>query len=105
MANDFAVIETGGKQYRVSAGTKLKVEKLNVKAGDKVVLETVLLTSVGDVVKVGAPYIKGATLEAKALGDGRGKKAIVFKYHSKTRARKKKGHRQEYTELEIIKLQ
>jgi large subunit ribosomal protein L21 len=61
----------------------------------------VLLRSIGDAVSVGAPYIAGAKTEAKVLGDGRGKKAIVFKYHSKTRARKKKGHRQEYTELEI----
>jgi len=104
MANDFAVIETGGKQYRVSAGTKLKVEKLDVKAGDNVVFETVLLTSVGDAVKVGVPYVTGAKTEAKVLGDGRGKKAIVFKYHPKTRGRKKKGHKQEYTELEIIKI-
>jgi large subunit ribosomal protein L21 len=101
MANDFSVIETGGKQYRVSAGQKLKVEKLEVKAGDTVVFDTVLLRSIGDAVSVGAPYIAGAKTEAKVLGDGRGKKAIVFKYHSKTRARKKKGHRQEYTELEI----
>ncbi len=104
MANDFAVIQTGGKQYRVSPGQKLKVEKLDVKAGDKVVFDTVLLTSVGDTVKVGAPYIAGAKLEAKVLGDGKGKKAIVFKYHPKTRSRKKKGHRQEYTELEIVKI-
>jgi len=104
MANDFAVVQTGGKQYRVSAGQKLKVEKLDVKAGDKVVFETVLLTSIGDTVKIGAPYIAGAALEAKVLGDGRGKKAIIFKYHSKTRARKKKGHKQDYTEIEIIKI-
>ncbi len=104
MTNDFAVIETGGKQYRVSAGRKLKVEKLDVKAGDKVIFDTVLLRSVGDTVQVGAPYVAGAKLEAKVLGDVRGKKKIIFKYHSKTRARKKKGHKQEYTELEIIKL-
>lgn len=104
MANDFAVIETGGKQYRVSAGTKLKVEKLDVKAGDTVVFDTVLLTSVGDTVTVGAPYVAGAKTEAKVMGDGRGKKAIVFKYHAKTRSRKKKGHRQEYTELEIVRI-
>lgn len=104
MANDFSVIETGGKQYRVSAGTKLKVEKLDVKAGDKVVFETVLLTSVGDAVKVGAPYVAGAKTEARVVGDARGKKAIIFKYHPKTRGRRKKGHRQEYTELEITKI-
>ena len=104
MANDFAVIETGGKQYRVSAGTKLKVEKLEVKAGDKVVFDTVLLTSVGDAVKVGAPYVTGAKTEAKVLGDVRGEKKIVFKYHPKTRGRKKKGHKQDYTEIQITKI-
>lgn len=104
MANDFAVIATGGKQYRVSAGTKLKVEKLPVKAGDRVVFDTVLLTSVDGTVKIGAPYVVGATTEAKVIGDARGKKVIVFKYHPKTRGRKKKGHMQKYTELEIVKL-
>ena len=104
MASDFSVIETGGKQYRVSAGQKLKVEKLDVKAGDKVVFDTVLLTSVGDAVKVGAPYVAGAKTEARVVGAAYGKKAIVFKYHPKTRSRKKKGHIQEYTELEIVKI-
>ncbi|HUC01675.1 MAG TPA: 50S ribosomal protein L21 [Candidatus Paceibacterota bacterium] len=104
MANDFAVIETGGKQYRVSAGTKLKIEKLDVKPGDKVVFDTVLLTSLGDAVKVGAPYVAGAKAEAKVIGAARGRKAIIFKYHPKTRSRKKKGHIQEYTEIEIVKI-
>lgn len=104
MANDFAVIETGGKQYRVSPGTKLKIEKLAVSAGDTVVFDTVLLTSMSGAVKVGAPYVAGAKTEAKVIGDARGKKVIVFKYHAKTRSRKKKGHTQEYTELEIIKI-
>ena len=104
MANDFAVIETGGKQYRVSAGQKLRVEKLEVKAGDRVVFDNVLMTSIGDAVKVGVPYVTGAKAEAKVVGDARGKKVIVFKYHAKTRGRKKKGHIQEYTELEIVKI-
>jgi large subunit ribosomal protein L21 len=104
MANDFSVIETGGKQYRVSAGQKLKIEKLEVKAGDKVVFDTVLLTAVAGAVQVGAPYVTGATTEAKVIGDVRGEKKIVFKYHSKTRARKKKGHKQDYTEIEITKI-
>lgn len=104
MPNDFAVIETGGKQYRVSPGQKVKVEKLAVKAGDKVVFDTVLLMSVGGAVKVGVPYVAGAKTEARVVGDVRGKKVIVFKYHAKTRSRKKKGHMQEYTELEITKV-
>ncbi len=104
MANDFAVIETGGKQYRVSAGQKLKIEKLAAAAGDALMFEKVLLRSVGDEVSVGTPYIAGAKAEAKVLGEVRGKKVIVFKYHSKTRSRKKKGHQQEYTEVEIVKI-
>jgi large subunit ribosomal protein L21 len=104
MANDFSVIMTGGKQYRVSAGQKLKVEKLEVKAGDTVIFDTVLLKSVGDAVQVGAPYVTGAKTEAKVIGDIRGKKDIVFKYHPKTRSRKKKGHKQEYTEIQIVKI-
>jgi large subunit ribosomal protein L21 len=103
MATNFSVIETGGKQYRVSAGQKIKVEKLDVKAGDKVVFETVMLKSIGDDVEVGAPYL-ASTTEAKVLGDVRGEKKIVFRYHSKTRSRRKKGHRQDYTELEITKI-
>jgi large subunit ribosomal protein L21 len=104
MANDFVVIETGGKQYRVTAGQKLRVEKLDVKAGDTIVFDTVLLKSVGDVVEVGKPYLPTAKTEAKVVRDLRGKKDIIFKYHSKTRARKKKGHKQEYTEIEITKI-
>ena len=103
MANDFSVIETGSHQYRVSVGQKIKVEKLEVNAGDKVVFETVLLKSVGDAVEIGTPYIATKT-EAKVLGDIRGDKKIVFRYHSKTRSRRKKGHKQDYTELEITKI-
>jgi large subunit ribosomal protein L21 len=87
MSNDFSVIETGSHQYRVSVGQKIKVEKLEVKAGDKVVFETVLLKSIGDAVEVGTPYIT-AKAEAKVLGDVRGEKKIVFRYHSKTRSRR-----------------
>lgn len=104
MSNDFSVIETGSHQYRVSVGQKIKVEKLEVKAGDKVVFETVLLKSVGDAVEVGTPYVASAKTEAKVLGDIRGDKKIVFRYHSKTRSRRKKGHKQDYTELEITKI-
>jgi large subunit ribosomal protein L21 len=104
MARDFAVIKTGGHQYRVSPGDKLKVEKLEVKAGDTVVFDTVLLSVVGDKATVGAPYLASATAEAKVLGDVRGEKKIIFKYHPKTRGRRKKGHRQDYTEVQITKI-
>lgn len=113
----FAIIETGGKQFKVTAGQKLKVEKLNVKEGDSFTFDKVLLVaqhqhpslveksegSASDV-EVGTPYIEGAKVEAKVIKQGRGKKKIVFRYHSKTRYRKKKGHRQSYTEIEITKI-
>ncbi len=103
MAN-FAVIETGGKQYKVAPGEKVKVEKLDVKEGDSFKFDKVLLTADGDKVEVGAPYVNGAAVEAKVLEQGRADKVIVFKYHSKTRYRKRKGHRQMFTELEIVKI-
>lgn len=101
--NMFAVIETGGKQYKVISGQKVKVEKLNVKKGDNFSFEKVLLRVSGDSVEIGDPYLK-QPVEAKVLGEGRDKKKIVFRYHSKTRYRKKKGHRQHYTEIEITKI-
>ena len=100
MANDFSVIETGGKQYRVSSGQKLRVEKL-VTTGGVVSFDKVLLRSTGGRLEVGAPYIAGAKVAARVVGDVRGRKQIVFKFHSKTRQHKKKGHRQNYTEIEI----
>lgn len=100
----FAVIETGGKQYRVSSGQKLKVEKLAVDKDAGVVFDKVLLTADGEEVKIGTPYISGAKVEAKVLKQGRDDKKIVFKYHSKARYRKKKGHRQHFTEVEITKV-
>lgn len=98
----FAVVETGGKQYKVSAGQKLKVEKLEAETGASLTLDKVLLVADGEDVKVGAPYVEGAKVETKVLSQGRHDKKIVFKYHSKTRYKKKKGHRQHFTELEII---
>lgn len=98
----FAVIETGGKQYRVSAGQKVKVEKLDAGAGDSFVFDKVLLVSDGERVDIGTPHVAGAKVEAKVLRQARDRKKIVFKYHSKTRYRKKKGHRQYFTELEIV---
>lgn len=98
----FAVIETGGKQYRVAPGQKLKVEKLEAEAGVKFNLDKVLLVADGEDVKVGAPYVSGAMVEAKVVRQGKEKTKIVFKYHSKTRYRKRKGHRQRFTELEIV---
>ncbi|MBI4992150.1 MAG: 50S ribosomal protein L21 [Candidatus Harrisonbacteria bacterium] len=98
----FAVVETGGKQYRVFPGQKLKVEKLDAAPGASLTLDKVLLVADGENVQVGAPYVSGAKVEAKVLEQGRGDKKIIFKYHSKTRYKKKKGHRQHFTELEIV---
>ncbi|MBI2506770.1 MAG: 50S ribosomal protein L21 [Candidatus Colwellbacteria bacterium] len=99
----FAVIKTGGKQYRVSPGTKLKVEKLTPE-GESFVFDKVLLVSDGKGIKIGKPYLENSRVEAKVLKQGRAKKVIVFRYKSKTRQRKKKGHRQPYTEIEITKI-
>src|SRR5262245_6502163 len=97
----FAVIETGGKQYRVSSGDKLRVEKLAGEAGAEVRFDKVLLRADGDAVNVGAPHVSGATVTAKVLRQMRDRKKIIFRYHSKTRYRKTRGHRQELTEIEI----
>lgn len=100
--NKFAIIQTGGKQYKVSAGQKIKIEKLSAQAGGGVVFDKILLMADGEDVKIGTPYVEGAKVEGKVLKQGREKKKIVFRYHSKTRYRKKKGHRQDFTEVEIL---
>ena len=98
----FAVIKTGGKQYKVAEGDVLRVEKLE-HTGDGVVFDKVLLMANGEV-KVGKPLVVGAKVEAKVLEDGKGDKKMVFRYKSKTRRRKKKGHRQPYTKVQILKI-
>jgi large subunit ribosomal protein L21 len=100
----FAIIETGGKQYKVSAGAKLQIEKLDAEAGGNVSFKNVLLVADGAQVEVGAPHVKGAEVEAKVVRQARDRKVIVFRYHSKTRYRKKKGHRQHFTEVEVTKV-
>ena len=104
MPKMFAIIETGSKQYKVSPGQKIKIEKLDTSAGDSVLFDKVLLTADNDKVAVGSPYIAGAIVEGKVVKQGRGKKIIVFKYSSKSRYRKKKGHRQHFTEVEITNI-
>lgn len=100
----FAVIKTGGKQYKVTQGDILEVEKLETKDG-KVTIEDVLLVADGDNVTVGTPVVKGASVAAKVLiEEGKGEKKMVFRYHNKTRYRKKKGHRQPFTKIEITKI-
>jgi len=100
----FAIIETGGKQYKVAPGEKIKVEKLEGAEGDIITLQSVLLVGGEGAPKIGAPFIEGAGVEAKIIRQARDRKKIVFRYHSKTRYRKMKGHRQHFTELEITKI-
>lgn len=98
------MIKTGGKQYKVKPGMKLKVEKLDAAESGAVKFDQVLLVADGEKVEIGQPLVKGAKVEAKVLRQGRDKKKIVFKYHRKTRYHKKKGHRQPFTEVEITKI-
>lgn len=96
-----AVIKTGGKQYVVSPGTKIKVEKLEAIEGGDFSFNEVLLIEKEGKVEIGAPMIKGAKVSAKILRHGKGDKVIIFKYKAKKREHTKKGHRQKFTEVEI----
>jgi len=97
----YAVIETGGKQYRVEVGTELEVELLDVEAGESMKFERVLLVADGETAAIGRPVVANAEVEATVLGRDRGVKTISFKYRPKARRRVKKGHRQELTLLRI----
>ena len=96
----YAIIATGGKQYKVSEGDVIKVEKLDAEVGAKVTFDNVLLVG-GDTVKVGTPTVDGATVEASVVSEGTGKKVIVYKYKRKTGYHKKNGHRQLFTQVKI----
>ncbi len=100
----YAIIETGGKQYRVSPGETIDVERLDVAEGKTVDLERVLLIADGERITVGTPTVDGAKVVATSKGEGKGEKIIVFKYKPKVRYRKKTGHRQRYTRLVIDKI-
>ena len=97
----YAIIETGGKQYKVTEGSMIKVEKLAVEAGTAYAFEKVLVVSDDNGVKVGAPYVEGAKVNATVIGDGKAKKVIIYKYKPKKGFHKKNGHRQPYTMLKI----
>ena len=97
----YAVIKAGGKQYRVAQGDRLRVEKLAGNVGETVSLGEVLLVGQGDGVKVGAPLVSGAKVEAKIIAQDRGKKIIIFKFRRRKNYRRKTGHRQPFTALEI----
>jgi large subunit ribosomal protein L21 len=97
----YAVIKTGGKQYRVVAGEKIKVEKLDGEVGSKVVIDQVLMLADGDNVTIGAPVVKGASVSATVVAQGRADKVMIFKFRRRKHYRKTQGHRQDYTEIEI----
>lgn len=97
----FSVIQTGGKQYIVSSGTKLEIEKIAHDAGEEISFDKVLLRVDGEDVQIGTPHLT-STVKAKVLSQMRDEKKLIFRYHSKTRYRKKKGHRQPLTEVEIL---
>ena len=97
----FAVIKTGGKQYRVAAGDKLRVEKLPDDVGSEVLLDQVLMVGEGAAVKVGAPLVAGAAVKATVVGHGKGDKVTIFKLRRRKHYKKSQGHRQPYTEIEI----
>lgn len=101
----YAIIKTGGKQYRVSEGETLQVEKLDAEVGAEVVFEDVL-TVVNDAdVKIGQPVVEGAKVTAKVVEQGKGEKILVFKYKAKSNYRKRQGHRQPFTKVEISKIE
>jgi len=102
---NLAVIRTGGKQYLVTPGQKIKIEKLDIAEGSEVVFDQVLLFAKQNKIAIGNPLVEGAKVVAKVLSHGKTKKVIVFKYKPKTRYKKKKGHRQPYTLVEISKFQ
>ena len=97
----YAVIETGGKQYKVEAGQELYIEKLNVEADDTVTFDKVLAVGGDDGIKVGSPYVDGASVEAKVIKNGKAKKVTVFTYKPKKNEKRKMGHRQPYTKVSI----
>jgi large subunit ribosomal protein L21 len=98
----YAVVKTGGKQYRVSSGEKLKVEQILADVGTEIVLDQVLMVADGEAVTMGAPLIQGASVKAKVVAHGRGDKVLIYKMRRRKHYRKSQGHRQNYTEIEIL---
>ncbi len=97
----YAVIQTGGKQYRVQQGDVIFVEKIDSQADEAVTFDQVLLVGDGEATKIGAPTVAGAKVEGKVLAQVKGKKIVVYKYKAKKNERKKQGHRQPYTKVQI----
>jgi len=101
----YAIIQTGGKQYKVTEGEMVKVEKLEAEAGDKITLDQVLMLKDDNGTKIGNPLVAGAKITAEVLEQGRGKKITVYKYKKRKNQRKKQGHRQAYTKIMIEKIE
>ena len=101
----YAIIQTGGKQYRVSEGDVLSIEKLSAAEGEEVVFDQVLTVVADGDVKIGKPVLEGAKVTAKVVEHGKGEKILVFKYKAKSNYRKRQGHRQPYTKVEISKIE
>ena len=97
----YAIIETGGKQYKVEPGQEIFIEKLDVEAESEVTFDKVIAVGTDDGIKVGAPYVEGATVTAKAVKNGKAKKITVMTYKPKKNSKRKMGHRQPYTKVEI----
>jgi large subunit ribosomal protein L21 len=97
----YAVVKTGGKQYKVAPGEKLKVEQIPADVGAEVILDQVLLVSEGEAVRLGQPTVAGATVKATVVAQGRGEKIRIFKMRRRKHYQKHQGHRQNYTELQI----
>ena len=97
----YAVIKTGGKQYRVAPGEKIKIEQIPADVGAQITLDQVLMVSDGDALKLGNPLVSGAKVSATVLGHGRGPKIKIFKMRRRKHYQKRQGHRQNYTELRI----
>lgn len=100
----FAIIKSGGKQYRVSEKDRLNIEKIDGKADKKIIINQVLLIAEGDKIKIGKPLIKGAKVEVRLIDQLKGDKIKVFKFKPKKRYKRTKGHRQSYTAIEILKI-
>jgi len=100
----YAVIKTGGKQYKVAAGEKLKVEQIPADIGSEITLDQVLAVGAGDAIKFGSPLVEGAKVQATVVAHGRHDKVKIFKMRRRKHYQKRQGHRQNYTELQIVSI-
>lgn len=100
----YAIIQNGGKQYKVAEGKKVKLEKLSVNTGDDVQIKEVLVVNDGSKTVVGSPYVEGAAVNGKVVAHGKNRKVVIFKYKRRKDSKTKKGHRQPFTEVLIEKI-